>query len=558
MSNPRDESQGQDPSHCALQAGFDLKLAGDAVHLSADCLAPLPLQLLSSLAEISRLRGLAIYFSGGVVRDWLLGLIPADLDITVPSGALAFAEELALALSATYVPLSMAEGVARVIWNSAQYLLLPGEQGGAISLDISQFREGTTTILDDLRRRDFSVNAMAVGFDSRALTLAHDGLVIDPSGGLVDLGLGVIRLVHPQALLVDPLRMLRAYRFRAVFGWKIELGTQSAIAAQASLIGQVSGERIAGELDRILPCDYCYQIIQEMAEVGFLFMLFPELAPGVGLLQPSSHHLDVFEHSLETLRQMERIIHEPEAFFPRQVRNEHSSRPLHADYALSQAGTDLSADWAHDMSGYLSAPRQKIRLKYAALLHDLGKTITCAEKEGRITFYNHDEAGVDLLTGIAGRLRWSQEDTRRISQLVKQHMWPFHLHNAKVRTGITPKAVLKLIKAAGDDLLGLFFLVMADSLAGQGPGKPEGMEEAVSVLFAEVYQTYQVRLKPILNKPLLTGHDLIQSLHLTPGPIFTQIFDALLEERAVRPGMTKACALAWVEAYVLQIDLKME
>ena len=205
------------------------------------------------------------------------------------------------------------------------------------------------------------------------------------------------------------------------------------------------------------------------------------------------------------------------------------------------------------MLAYLSVPRQKIRLKYAALLHDLGKTTTYAEKKGRITFHNHDEAGVTLLTGITDRLHWSNEDARRIGQLVKQHMWPFHLHNAKVRTGITPKAVLKLVKAAGDELIGLFFLVMADSLAGQGPGKPEGMEEAVAVLFAEVYQTYQGRLKPLLDKPLLTGHDLIQSLHLTPGPIFKQILDALLEERAIEPEMSKDRALAWAEDYVTRL-----
>ena len=194
-------------------------------------------------------------------------------------------------------------------------------------------------------------------------------------------------------------------------------------------------------------------------------------------------------------------------------------------------------------------------MKYAALFHDLVKTTTCAEKEGRITFYNHDEAGVVILDGIGERLRWSNEDSRRIRQLVKQHMWPFHLHNAKRQTGISPRAILKLVKAAGDDLIGLFFLVMADSLAGQGPGKPEGMEEGVTALFAEVYQTYQERLKPILETPLLTGHDLIKILHLTPGPLFKQILDGLLEERAVEPEMTKERALAWAREFVGRLEM---
>ncbi len=526
MSFPLNESQGKNRFYRSPQGGIEQKQTRTGPSLADAVLAPLPEKLLHALAAVSGRRRLPLYFSGGVVRDWLLGLVPADVDITIATGALAFARELAATLGAAFVPLSPEEGVARVVW-------------GEFCLDISQFREGTASIEADLGRRDFSVNAMAVGFDSARRSLANGGLVIDPLGGLADLADGVIRLAHPKAFAADPLRMLRAYRFRAAFAWLIEPLTQAAIVRQATLISRVSGERIAVELDKILACGQCYPTIQEMVSSGLLFQLFPELAHGVGLLQPSSHHLDVFSHSLETLRQIERVIHEPSAFFP------------------AQGGTDQDPSWGHDISVYLlSAPRQTVRLKYAALFHDLGKTTTCAEKKGRITFYNHDEAGVALLEDIAGRLHWSNEDTRRIRQLVKQHMWPFHLHNAKRQTGITPRAILKLVKAAGEDLIGLFLLVMADSLAGQGTGKPEGMEEGVAALFAEVYQTYQVRLKPIMDKPLLTGHDLIQTLHLTPGPVFKQILDALLEERAVEPGMTKDRALAWAKDYAARLEKK--
>lgn len=557
MSFPLDESQGKNRCPRTLPGGAELRASEviTGVRLPGEVLAPLPERLLQSLSAISRRRQLPIYFSGGVVRDWLLGLSPADFDITVPGQALDVAADLAKALGAAYVPLSPAEGVARVVWRYAQSPPMsdrdPAQSSRAgedVCIDISQFREGTTNLEDDLRRRDFSVNAMAVGFDALGLALADGGLVIDPLDGRIDLRRGVLRLAHPQALGADPLRMLRAYRFRARFDWVIERETEDAIASSLPLLGHVSGERIAGELEAILACEPCHPTIKQMAEIGLLFQLFPELAPGVGLCQPSSHHLDVFDHSLETLRQIERILHEPEVFFLPQAGTSGDdvqvTPPLRGSLSPQQ-----SPDWRAEMSTYLQTPRQKVRLKYAALFHDLGKTTTCAEKGGRLTFHNHDEAGVALLTGIADRLRWSNEDTRRISQLVQQHMWPFHLHNARVRTGITPKAVLKLVKAAGEDLLGLFLLVMADSLAGQGPGKPPGMEEAVAGLFFEVYRTYQQRLKPILETPLLTGRDLIESLHLTPGPLFKKILDALLEERAVDPEMTKARALAWAAEY---------
>lgn len=513
MALPLDESQEK-----IRLPGRRTPPGGGAPCLSAAVLAPFAGPLLSSLAGLCRRRRQELYFSGGVVRDWLLGLVPVDVDLTVPDGALPFARQLAAALGAAFVPLSPAEGVARVVW-------------GDLCLDISQFREGTTSIDADLGRRDFTINAMAVAFDPVGQGLADGGRIIDPLDGCLDLAQGIIRLAHPLALANDPLRLLRAYRFRAVLGLGIDGDTAAAIAAQAPAIRQVSGERLACELDKILASCQAHSAMQEMAEAGLLFQLFPELGLGVGLLQPASHHLDVFSHSLETLRQMELIIAAPAALFFR------------------QAGAETPC-FGHDLAAYLHAPRQIIRLKYAALLHDLGKTVTWAEKEGRMTFYNHDEAGVAIIFAIADRLRWSNEDARRISQLVKQHMWPFHLHNAKQKTGISPRAILKLVKAAGDDLIGLFLLVMADSLAGQGPGKPPGMEEGVAALFAEVYHTYLGRLKPIMASPLLTGDDLINTLGLTPGPLFRQILDALLEARAAEPEMSKACALAWARDYV--------
>lgn len=499
MSSPPDESQAKNQL------------------LTEHALAPVPKRILRTLAAVAG-AATPLYFSGGVVRDWLLGRIPVDLDITVADGALDLAAELAARLGGAFVPLSREEGVARVVW-------------GEWCIDVCQFREGTTTIVDDLCRRDFTVNAMAVGFDPLSLTLVNGGQLLDPLGGRFDLSRGLIRLCHAGALAADPLRLLRAYRFRAVFDWAIEPGTLAAISSQGLLIRGVSGERIATELDKILACREAHATIGEMAAVGLLFHLFPELGAGVGLQQPSSHHLDVFGHSLETLRQMERILQAPALFF-------------------SPEEQETEPSWLQDLALYLAAPRQVIRLKYAALFHDLGKTVTRGDKEGRITFYNHDEAGVALMANIAQRLRLSSDDSRRISQLVRQHMWPFHLHNARVRTGITPKAILRLVKAAGDELLGLFLLVMADSLAGQGPGKPVGMEKAVAALFNEVYETYLGRLKPIMEHPLLTGHDLIETLKLTPGPLFRQIFDGLQEARASEPEMTKEEALTWAKEFV--------
>ena len=109
-------------------------------------------------------------------------------------------------------------------------------------------------------------------------------------------------------------------------------------------------------------------------------------------------------------------------------------------------------------------------MKYAALFHDLGKPAAQAVRNNRITLYNHDRIGADLLAQIARRCKWRVKDRNSIVLMVKEHMRPFHLNNARNKTGLTPRACLKLVKAAGRDLIGLFLLAMADSLAGRGQG----------------------------------------------------------------------------------------
>ncbi|MHB8151215.1 MAG: HDIG domain-containing metalloprotein, partial [Desulfobulbia bacterium] len=266
--------------------------------------------------------------------------------------------------------------------------------------------------------------------------------VIDPCGGAADLAQKRIRVPAVANLLADPLRLLRAYRFAAALGFAIEPETERAIAAHGELLADPAMERVAYELGLIMASDRAGQTIGQMAQTGLLWVVFPELVAGRGLVQPASHHLDVFEHSLEALRCLEKILRAPEAYFSGQG--------------------ELFSEAAQGKRGVL--------LKWAALFHDLGKPETHRLVEEKITFYNHDQAGAVIFDGIAERLHWPKDDRVRVARLIGLHMWPFHLSNARLRTGITRKACLRLVKAVGDDLDALFLLAMADSLAGQGPG----------------------------------------------------------------------------------------
>ena len=480
-----------------------------ATALTQDWLQTYPEELRRVLGRVARSSGQPMYVAGGPVRDWLLGVAARDLDFTVPMGAVACAREVGGLLGGTFVLLDEGEDVARVVW-----------QG--LTLDFSGFRNHTTTIEEDLGQRDFTINAMAVAVAPGTGALA-ERTVIDPCGGAADLAQKRIRVPAVANLLADPLRLLRAYRFAAALGFAIEPETERAIAAHGELLADPAMERVAYEFGLIMASDRAGQTIGQMAHTGLLWVVFPELVAGRGLVQPASHHLDVFEHSLEALRCLEKILKAPEAYFS------------------GQGG--LFSEAVQGKRGVL--------LKWAALFHDLGKPETHRLVEEKITFYNHDQAGAAIFAGIAERLHWPKDDRVRVARLIGLHMWPFHLSNARLRTGITRKACLRLVKAVGDDLDALFLLAMADSLAGQGPGKPEGMERNLAALWREVRGVYEEYIRPVFaSPPLITGHDLIAVFSLAPGPLFKEILDGLETAQVEGTVTDREQALAWVRMFL--------
>ena len=304
------------------------------------------------------------------------------------------------------------------------------------------------------------------------------------------------------------LRLLRVFRFAACLGFTIEPGTLTLVRQQRALIIAPAPERISHELDLILASSQAYRACAEMAKTGLLGEILPELQAGAGMVQPASHHLDVLGHSLDTLRHMEELIVSPAARFPG-----HGER----------------------LAAYLATGRNRVRLKWAALLHDLGKPVTRAvnaERDDRITFHNHDLAGADLFRAVARRLRWGNDDTEQIARLIGAHMRPFHLANVARASTLTLRAAIRLVRAAGDSLPGLLLLAMADALAGQGPERVTGMEEELADLYDHLERVRAEHVAPVqAGPPLLTGRDLIERLQLVPGPLFRKILAAVEEAR---------------------------
>jgi len=452
-------------------------------------------ELLDRLRLIGGAEQVPLYLTGGTVRDLVMDRRPADIDLPVPAGGRRWAAALSRLTNGSYVPLGKEEDAARVVWQGRD-------------IDFSSFREGAQILEQELRRRDITVNSMAVALDPLLYGRGDNKVeIVDPADGLADINARLIRATFVNAFRSDPLRLLRVYRFAAVLDFRVEAETAALVNRQKELISRVATERVAHELDLIMGSGRAFEEVAAMAASGLLFEVIAELRAGVGMAQPSSHHLDVFAHSLETLHWMQRIQEEPARYFP---------------------------DNAEVLAAYLAAGRNRIRLRWAALLHDLGKPVTMTileDRDGRITFYNHDQAGASLVAEVGRRLRWSGEDIAAVAGLVGLHMRPFHLGNVLRQQGeLSLKACLRLVRSVGSALPGLFLLSMADALAGQGEGRPAEVEKEVAALFARMEKVRREHVEPVRNMPpLITGRDLIDELGLEPGPVFREVLE-LVEE----------------------------
>lgn len=467
------------------------------------------------------------YLAGGAVRDLLLKRPMKDLDITVKQNAIQLAQETALHLNAAFVPLDAKTDTARVVVSRN------------IVVDFSSFRNGAVNIIEDLTARDFTINAMAIPFEmamgllcgiSAQNTHEAENNLIDPLNGLNDLRQGIIKAIGLNNLFSDPLRCIRAYRFAAQLEFVIEPQTKELIQKAMYGLGHVAGERLQQELALILSVPNSHLTIQQMADDGILFQILPELKAGEGMEQPGFHHLDVLQHSIETLKCIETIIQNPATkFLP--------FEPLEA--------------WLKANPSLIEA------LKWAALLHDVAKPICKAEKNGRTTFYQHDNQGTAIIRGIATRLRWPRHTTHMASTLVSLHMRPFHLLTDMERRNAHPtkRAMRRLLNYMKHDYSALFLLAMADSMAGCGPLKPVDLDERLSKLWGIIHHFYATELHPLqTRKRLLTGRDIQELLQIPPCPTIGRALNELEIAELEGQITTREEAINWLkEWYVSHI-----
>jgi len=450
------------------------------------------------LAERFTMAGRELHLVGGFVRDAVLGRRQPDLDFATDARP----AEIVL----------LTRGWADATWDTGIAFGTVGMRKGEHRLEITTYRTEAydrdsrnpvvrygDSLEDDLFRRDFTVNAMAI--------TPPDGIFVDPYGGLRDLLIGVLRTPgRPQdSFSDDPLRMLRAARFAAALPARVAPEVRAAMRAMADRLDIITAERIQGELTRLLLAPEPRPGLELLVDTGLAEHVLPEL-PALRLTaDPLHRHKDVYAHTLTVLGQA---------------------------IGLEDAGPDLT-------------------LRMAALLHDVGKPKTRSfEPGGGVSFHHHEVVGRDMARARLMALRYPKPFIDDVARLVELHL-RFHGYG----TGEwTDAAVRRYVRDAGPLLDRLHKLVRSDCTT-RNPGRAAALGRAYDALERRIERLAEEEDLAAL-RPDLDGQDVMAILGLPPGRLVGAALRHLLGLRLEHGPLGQEAAVAELRRWASEQGLE--
>jgi poly(A) polymerase len=438
--------------------------------------------------------GHELYLVGGSVRDALIGRPSSDVDFT--TGA-----------DPEMIQRLLKEARPDALWLQGVRFGTVGARYGDISVEITTYRSDVyrpesrkpevtfgTSVIDDLARRDFSINAMAVRLP--------DGQFVDPFGGLGDLAERRLRTPVDPAVSFedDPLRMLRAARFVAQLGAHLDPVTEAAIVERVERLDIVSRERVRDELSKLLLAADPAAGVWVCVGTGLAGRFLPEL-PALALEQDPVHrHKDVLAHSVAVLERAT---------------------------TFDKGAPDLV-------------------LRLAALLHDVGKPRTRRFGPGGVSFHMHETVGARMVDKRLHELRFPNHVVAEVTELVRLHM-RFHGYAGDW----TDSAVRRYVHDAGPLLERLNILVRSDCTT-RNPARARRLAARMDDLEARIERLAQEEERAKLAKPAIDGHEVMQLLGVPPGPVVGKALAHLSELRLDRgpmdPEETRAELQRWAKA----------
>lgn len=450
-------------------------------HISPN-IGSIPDQVLNAVQTLKN-AGFEAFLVGGCARDLILKRTPKDWDVTTN----AIPEEIIPLFDRTFYENNF--GTVGVVIPSLDGSKVgeSGEEDTSI-IEVTPYRiEGTYSdgrhpdkvrfskdILDDLKRRDFTINAIAFDTDK--------GQFIDPYKGQEDIRSGIIRTVGLAAERFgeDGLRILRAIRLATELGFMINHETEASILQNKEILSKISKERIRDEFIKILMAKEAMLGIAMAQRLGVLKYIIPELEQGLHMKQTQAHAYDVFEHLLRSM----------------------------------QCAADKN--WPLDM-------------RIAALLHDIGKPKTKrpSTKKDEATFYGHEVVGARMAEKILIDLKFPRKTIEKVTKLVRWHMFFSDTEQ------ITISAVRRMIANVGPELIWeLMDLRVCDRV---GTGRPKENPYRLRKYKALVEQALRDPISVGMLK--IDGRGIMETLHMQPGPRIGHILHALFEEVVEKPEL---------------------
>jgi len=450
--------------------------------------------IFGKLGTLFQVKGYELALVGGPVRDAFLGRETNDLDFTTSANPDQIIEVL--------------KGNVDAIWEIGKEFGTIGARIGDTHVEITTYRAESydpesrkpvvsfgTDINDDLFRRDFTINAMALRLP--------EGVFVDPFNGLQDLLDGTIRTPgKPEdSFSDDPLRIMRAARFASQLGFLIEENTFLAMKAMASRIEIVSAERVQVELAKLLLGAQPREGIEALIDSGLAQIIFPEL-PALKLeIDEHHHHKDVYQHTLIVLEQA------------------------------------ISYEKQYGLEGDLV-------LRLAALMHDIGKPNTRKlETGGGVTFYHHDVVGAKLAKVRLRELRFDNDTIKDVARLIELHLRFFGYSDQ----AWTDSAIRRYVRDADHLLTRLHVLTRAD-VTTRNQKKAERLAFAYDDL---EHRIAELEKQEELNalRPDLSGEEIMEILGIKPGPevglAYKFLMELRLDEGALGPEEAKNRLLTW-------------
>ncbi|MEI6690906.1 MAG: CCA tRNA nucleotidyltransferase [bacterium] len=422
--------------------------------------------------------GYEAYVVGGAVRDLLLGLSSTDWDVTTN----ATPEQMLPLFSESFYDNAFGTVMIAAKHLKTQFGMLDEATADEMIFDITTYRSESEysdrrrpdnvawgkTVEEDLQRRDFTVNAIALRI------VGEEREIIDPYHGLDDLDKKIIKAVGDPAMRFeeDALRILRAVRIAAQLGFAIEENTLNAIKEKALNLKDISWERIGAETMKLLSTEHSADGILLMANTGILQVVMPEILLTKGVKQAGHHIYDVFTHSIEALRAC-------------------------------------------------ASPDPVVRL--ATLLHDVDKPIVAVSQGVRgVTFYNHEVTGARTAKAIAARLRLSKRDCDRVFTLVRWHMFSY-------TEEMTDAGVRRFIRRVGkENINDMIALRIGDRVGGGSKATSWRLTELQKRIGEQFYEPLSLKDLAVNGADVMRILDITPSKKI--GETLNALFEEILDE----------------------------